>query len=207
MEGPWLALHLPHAGDQRRGLLGVDGEICAAGTLIHVQDLRPRRSKICRLVHTTIGTLAPELAKCCHVDRTRVTRIDNDPCDTLCRSQTTVRPGHTGIGGPVDAVTGRHTIPNPGLTGAHPDGVGPLLVDGDRSDGLLVLIKDGLEGRSAVQRFPDTATGSANVEDGAVRIDHGDIGDTATHGCRTDGTGAYAAKHTAGETADRTGSR
>ena len=103
-----------------------------------------------------------------------VAGIHQDLGDVLGILQSDVGPVFAAVGGLVDAIADRDAVARPGFAGTDPDVLRIRGINRDRADGLHVgLDRRRLEGRAAVDRFPDAAAGRADEDGDACRLDHG----------------------------------
>ena len=175
VEMPRLHLELPHAGEQRVGVAGVDGEVRAAGVRVHEQRAGPGPAAVRGAVHATLllGPVgAPERA---HEHDVGARRVDDDARDPPGRIEPHVLPAAARVGGAVHAVAERgHRADEECLARAGPHHVvrrrreseGP-----DRLGGLAV--EDRLPVHAPVLGLPDPAGRGADVGDeGVARLAH-----------------------------------
>src|SRR5450830_82785 len=192
---PARATEIPHAGVQRVRRRRIHCHYRAPGGRVRSgQHLRPRLAAVGRLVHAAVVAVAPELAGNAGIHRVRVHGIDQNLRNALGVPKAHVDPGLAAVGGLVDAVAEGDAVAHPGLAGAGPHGPGVLRVDGDRSDGLhILLVEDRLEGGSAAHRLPHATARAAYVDGEAIAfVDRRDGGHAATHCRGTDVPGAEA---------------
>ncbi len=122
-----------------------------------------------------------------HVDDVGILRVHQNPGDVSGVVETQMGPALSAIGRFVDSVAKRDAVAQIGLPGAdiHHLGVGRCKRQiTDRGDRLIV--EDGLEGQSAVNRLPDTTRSRADINDVGISGDPFDIGHPAAHVDRSD---------------------
>ena len=119
-----------------------------------------------------------------HEESVRVAWVDHNLCDLLPVAQAEMGPVLSGVGGAVDAVSGREVgalqsfatadIEDVGVGGCHGDGA-------DRTGGLL--IEDRLPGDAVIGALPDPTVGRADIKDVRLRRHaHGGLGTAAPEG-------------------------
>ena len=100
------------------------------------------------------------------------------------------------VAGAVKTGADRDAVAHPAFPGADPDGLRVRGIDSDGADGLgWLFVKDGLEGGTAVERFPYTTAGCADVNGEALAFVYGsNVGDASAHHRGTDGAGLESAE-------------
>src|SRR3989442_11006592 len=104
LQVPGLHLELPHAGEQRVGIAGVDGQIRASGVRVYEQDPGPRLAAVRGAVHAALLLRAVGTPQRAHQHYLRVRRVDHDARDAAGRVEAHVLPAAAGIGRFVSAV-------------------------------------------------------------------------------------------------------
>ena len=98
------------------------------------------------------------------------------------RLQPHVPPRAASVGGAVDPVAPRRTLPVLRLAAPHPNHVGVGGRHGHVSDrGGRLVVEDRLEGGAVVDGLPHAPGRGAHIEGGRVGLHHGQVGNAAAH--------------------------
>src|SRR6185437_9994187 len=178
---PSLHHHLPGAGEQDVGVMGVHGEAGAAGVGIDEERAGPIRAAVGGLVDAALLLGAGGAAEGTDINGSRVGGIDDDAADAAGVLEAHVLPSLAAIAGLVDAVAHDVNVADgPSFAGAGPDGAGIRGSHGERADGHRVLaVENGIEVVAAIGGFPDAAGGRAKVIGAGIAFDPGGSGDAA----------------------------
>ena len=154
-------------------LAGLEHDVADAGVVADVEDARPGRAAVGRLVEAALAARGPQRPLRRDVDDVRVARIDEDLADVLGVLEPHVLPGLAGVGRLVDAVAEMRAALAGVLAGAEPDDVRVLRIDDDAAEREgAALVEDRREGDAAVLGFPQAAERAGDVPDVRVlRID------------------------------------
>src|SRR2546425_1857671 len=106
------------------------------------------------------------MSECAGTHRVRIIWINYDPPDSSCLFQTHLSPCLTRVGGFVDPVANRDMAADPCFASPGPDDVGVRGRHRQRPDGRnRLVVEDRRPMRAAVDGFPNSARGRADVVD------------------------------------------
>ena len=142
-----------------------------------------------------MGTVVKERSRRCHVYRCGCCWMEHDLRNPLCGIESHSFPCAARVCCTVDAITNRDAVTRPWLSCPHPHSVGSCLINGYRTDRLVVVVKHRCEGRTPSCRFPYSTACCANVEATRRGIDHCDIRNTSAHDGRTDAARTNWSEH------------
>ena len=180
--GPGLQLELPHPGVQDPGVVRVHDQVRGAGVFVHEQDVFPGLATVHGPVDAALRLGGVGVAQRRRVNDVRVRRMDDDPADPRGRVEAHVLPGLPGVGGLEHSDADGDVGPDEGLAGPGPHDVGVGLGDGQRADGVDILVVEHRAPLDApVFGLPDSSGGRPGVVDVGVARDAGDREGAVAH--------------------------
>ena len=185
---------LPHPRVDDPAVLGVDGEVRAAGVSVDEEGLLPGLPAVGRAEDAALRVGVEGVAGGAGEDGVRVGGIDHDLGDPLGVGEAHLLPALAPVGRLVEPVAHGDGVADAGLAGADPDRLRVLRVDGDGPDRLAVLVEDGLEGEPPVHGLPETAARGPHPDGEPVSGHRVDRRDAAAHGRGADRAGFDAAE-------------
>ena len=161
---------LPHPGQQPVGVAAVEGQVGAAGVVVHGEHLLPVGAAVGRAVHAALRLRGVGVAQGAGVHPVRVGGMDQNAGDAAGGFEPPVVERAAPVGGAVDAVPhGERRADDEGLAGPGPD-LGRV-AGGDREGadrGGLLVVEDRLPGDPAVAGAPETP--GSGAEESEVRV-------------------------------------
>ena len=158
-----------HAGVENVGVIGIRGQIGAAGLRINVEHSRPGLPAIGRPEYAALLVGSPFAAQRAGVDDVRRARVNHDARDLVRLREADVRPVLPRIHRFVHPVANGRVVARISLAGAHVQHVGVARRDGDGTDGGgALLVEDGFEGRARVGGLDDAPVRARHIVDVAI---------------------------------------
>ena len=155
------------------GVGGMQDEVGRARVVVHAQHVAPGAAPVDGLEYAAFG-VGPEEATVRRDPRhVGIARVRDHARDRLRLAQPRVREGLAAVGGLVDPVAERRTLPVVGLAGAHPHDVRVGRRDRDVAHRVRpVAVEDGTEGGPVVRGLPEPSRREADeVGVGVLRVD------------------------------------
>ena len=121
---PEVAVRLPQAGVEHRGIAGVEREIRRSGSVVLVEHSFPARSPVGRAVHAALRVGAEGVSERGHVHPVGVVRMNADFADVPGVGESEVCPGSAPVGGPVHPVAVGDVVADGALAHARVDHAG-----------------------------------------------------------------------------------
>ena len=170
LQVPRLHLELPHPGEQRVGVAGIDGEVRAAGVRVDEQDAGPGPAAVRSAVHAALLRGAVGAAQRAHEHDVGIRGMDHDAGDSPRRIEAHVQPASPAVRRPVDAVAQRRRRPDEErLARSRPQDVVRRGGDGERADRLCrFAVEHRTPVHAAILGLPDAARRGADISDERV---------------------------------------
>ena len=160
----------------------VYSHIHKTGVLVDKQGVHPGLTPIGGLVQTPFLIGTPQMPHSSHIDNVGIGGMDGNATDVMAILESHIGPGVTAIGRFVDPIAPGGALPVVGLAGAHPYDTGVRRGYGYRSNGAgILVVKDRLPGDPVVGGLPQTAGGSARIDDPGLALHYGKIVYPPTH--------------------------
>src|SRR5262249_36368082 len=132
---PGAQLKLPHSGEEDARIVGIHGQIGAAGVFVDLQDLLPRLPAVCGAEDSALRLCSVGVAERAGKDDIRIARIDEHAADAAGLLESHQSPRLASIERAIDTYSDGDVAADERLAGAGPDDVGVGRGDRERSDG------------------------------------------------------------------------
>ena len=165
-EFPEVAVRLPQARVEHRGIAGVEGQIRRPGAVVFVQHPRPARPPVGGAEHAALRIRAEGVPERGHPGPVGVAGVDSDLADVPGVVEPEVHPAPPPVGGAVDPVAMGDVAADGALARAGPDDVRVGVGHRERAHrrGVQVPVAHVRPGDAGVPGLPDAASHRSKVE-------------------------------------------